>query len=548
MIQDDNIQVLYSLCRENLKEYYVILFILYYINYFLEVQLLKKRILNAALTCTVLGSTLLGATPVLANNYDTRIEQAEQEAVANEQAADGLDAIINQLSDEVTSTQEALNSLNSDIERNEAALDTALNNLEAANQEMETLLEEIAVLEKNIENRSAKLEDQARTVQVSGNPANYFEFILDSDSLTDVIGRIDIVTNLVRSSNSMIEDQIKDQEAVQEKTEETERKIVQQNALAGELEKTSEELEVQKVSQTALVAQLELDKNSAESDREALLAQRDSALEQVEVLNGEREAVRIAAEEAEAERAEQEATAVAEAEAEAAVQEVEEPEEVQVAQAETETSEETQQPQEAQETQETQENTVETATVSPASSSRERNETPVTSETSSSQENNGGSSNHSNNGSNSGSNGGSSNNTSTPAPKPKKEPKPDPKPKAPVSSGNVFSIGEQYLGTQYAWGGTSPGGFDCSGFTQYVFAKAGKSLPRNSAAQYAGATKVSNPQAGDLVFFGRGSVTHVGIYAGGGRFLGAQTSTGVAYTTVDEFSAYGAPLIGYGRY
>jgi cell wall-associated NlpC family hydrolase len=519
---------------------HLIYIILHYINYFLEVLLLKKRILNAALTCTVLGSSLLGATPVLADDYDTQIEQAEQKAVENDQAADGLDAIINQLSNEVTSTQEALNGLNSEIERNEAALDTALNDLETANQEMETLLEEIAVLEKNIENRSAKLEDQARTVQVSGNPANYFEFILDSDSLTDVIGRIDIVTNLVRSSNSMIEDQIKDQEAVQEKTEETERKIVQQNALAGELEKTSEELEVQKVSQTALVAQLELDKNSAESDREALLAQRNSALEQVEVLNGEREAVRIAAEEAEAERAEQEAAA--EAEAEAAEQEVEEPEETQVAQAETESPEETQQPQE------TQENTVETASVSPASSSRERNETPATRETSSNQGNNGGSNNGSNNSSNSGSNSGNSNNTSTPAPKPKEEPKPDPKPQAPVSSGNVFSIGEQYMGTPYSWGGTSPGGFDCSGFTQYVFAKAGKSLPRNSAAQYAGATKVSNPQAGDLVFFGRGSVTHVGIYAGGGRFLGAQTSTGVAYTTVDEFSTYGAPLIGYGRY
>ena len=456
-------------------------------------------------------------TPVLANDYDAQIEQAQQEAAENEAAASSLDAIINQLSNEVTSTQEALSSLNSEIENNEAALETALTNLETANQEMETLLEEIAVLEKNIENRTEKLEEQARKVQVDGNPANYFEFIIDSESLTDIIGRIDIVTNLVRSSNSMMEDQIRDQESVVEKSEETERKIAQQNALAGELENTSADLEAQRISQTALVAQLELEQNDVASDRASLLAQRNSALQQVDNIENERETVRLALEQAEAERAEQEE------------QEAQEIQETEVAQAE--------------------ETAVEEPSVSPTSSNTASNETPTASETN-------------NNSSNSGNNGGSNNErTSTPAPTPEPEPEstPAPKPKpestpkpeskpTPAPSGNVLSIGANYIGVPYLWGGSTPTAFDCSGFTKHVFAQAGKTIPRNSAAQYAQSTKVSNPQPGDLVFFGRGSVTHVGIYAGGGRFLGAQTSTGVAYTTVSSFSAHGAPFIGYGRY
>jgi cell wall-associated NlpC family hydrolase len=76
-------------------------------------------------------------------------------------------------------------------------------------------------------------------------------------------------------------------------------------------------------------------------------------------------------------------------------------------------------------------------------------------------------------------------------------------------------------GDPYAWGGTGPNRFDCSGLTKYVYQKAtGKSLPRTSGAQ-AGATKrISRGAAkpGDLVFFtGGGGVYHVAIYAGGNQ-------------------------------
>jgi cell wall-associated NlpC family hydrolase len=85
--------------------------------------------------------------------------------------------------------------------------------------------------------------------------------------------------------------------------------------------------------------------------------------------------------------------------------------------------------------------------------------------------------------------------------------------------GGVVGIAMQYLGIPYVWGGASPSGFDCSGFTQYVFNQVGVSLPHHAASQFGYGTPVSRDQleAGDLVFFD--GLGHNGIYIGGGQFI-----------------------------
>jgi cell wall-associated NlpC family hydrolase len=90
----------------------------------------------------------------------------------------------------------------------------------------------------------------------------------------------------------------------------------------------------------------------------------------------------------------------------------------------------------------------------------------------------------------------------------------------------VISTAESLIGTPYVWGGESlaEGGFDCSGFTQYVYGKAGVTLSRISTDQAKQGIAVAraNIQPGDLIFYsfaGDGRISHVGIYIGGGRMI-----------------------------
>ncbi|HLS39578.1 MAG TPA: NlpC/P60 family protein [Ornithinicoccus sp.] len=84
---------------------------------------------------------------------------------------------------------------------------------------------------------------------------------------------------------------------------------------------------------------------------------------------------------------------------------------------------------------------------------------------------------------------------------------------AKLTPSRILAQAAKYKGIMYRAGGSTTSGFDCSGYTRYVFAKLGKSLPRTVAGQKARTTRVSKPRAGDLVFWGN---YHVAIYAGNG--------------------------------
>ncbi len=106
---------------------------------------------------------------------------------------------------------------------------------------------------------------------------------------------------------------------------------------------------------------------------------------------------------------------------------------------------------------------------------------------------------------------------------------------ASAASQAVADRARSVVGARYAWGGTDPRrGFDCSGLTRYALGDAASNLPRTSYALYSSVQKVNSLRPGDLVFFGWGSASHVGIYVGNRRVVHASTySTGVREDSLD---------------
>ena len=105
---------------------------------------------------------------------------------------------------------------------------------------------------------------------------------------------------------------------------------------------------------------------------------------------------------------------------------------------------------------------------------------------------------------------------------------------ASASAARVPSTADRYVGTRYVYGGTTPDGFDCSGFVQYVYRKQGVELPRTSRQQGGAGERVAASlgalRPGDLMLFdasdARSGIDHVAIFAGGKRIIHATSSGG----------------------
>lgn len=105
----------------------------------------------------------------------------------------------------------------------------------------------------------------------------------------------------------------------------------------------------------------------------------------------------------------------------------------------------------------------------------------------------------------------------------------------------VLDSGDEFIGTPYVWGGSTPRGFDCSGFVQYVFREHGVELPRTSRQMaHAGnhvPVRIASLAPGDLMLFSgsTSTISHVAIYAGNGRILHSSSSGhGVGYDRLDD--------------
>ena len=113
-------------------------------------------------------------------------------------------------------------------------------------------------------------------------------------------------------------------------------------------------------------------------------------------------------------------------------------------------------------------------------------------------------------------------------------------PSASAAAARVLNTADQYVGVKYVWGGSTPKGFDCSGFTKYVFAKNGVALPRTSREQVRAGDGVpldfDSMRPGDLLLFAEPgeAISHVAIYVGSGRIIHSSSALGgVNYLDLD---------------
>lgn len=114
----------------------------------------------------------------------------------------------------------------------------------------------------------------------------------------------------------------------------------------------------------------------------------------------------------------------------------------------------------------------------------------------------------------------------------------------------ILDYAAKFIGTPYVYGGSTPNGFDCSGFTSYVYKNVATPIARTSYDQRSTTKNISRDELlpGDLVFFGSGNqVNHVGIYTGNGQFIHSpHTGSSVKYDSLDG-SSYSRRFICGGR-
>ncbi|MDL4839334.1 coiled-coil domain-containing protein [Aquibacillus rhizosphaerae] len=350
--------------------------------------------------------------------------------------------------EEIAATREELIQLNEQIKRvdeaikdNQQLIDDTEQDITSANEEVDQLNGEIVSIEEDIEKRYEILKERAVALQQKGGAVSYLEVVLGSESFTDFIDRVSLVTRIAEADTELMEQQKTDKFVLEQKQETVENTLKDLTTMKTELEGMQANILVQKEQNDQLKAELkEKEKNNLDIKAELELRDSSLALEQAEL---EREKER---------------------------------------------------------------------------SNSDSNYNLLASE----QDNSGGSTNT-----------------------------------VSIPDGNVndvVTVGNKYINNSvYVFGGgrssydIANGRFDCSGFVSWAFSQVGVSVGSSTSSLSGQGQKVSvsEMKPGDLVFFNTYKTNgHVGIYVGGNKFIGSQSSTGVAIADMgsgywnDKFSGH----------
>ena len=243
---------------------------------------MNKRLLTFVVTGTALALGTL-APSVNAQDIDSQINSANSQIQNLNNQKQAVAGQVEQLSQDLTNVQSRINSV-------QAEQETAKANLEV-------LKAEISKLETLIAERNERLKDQARAVQVNG-ARSYLDFLLNADSITDVVNRIGVIVDLVGANRQLMQEQARDKEQVQTKEQAQKDNLAKQESNEAQLQNLQSELSATFTKHKVTLANLSNEELEAIATRDGLVQEKERLAAEKARADAEKAAAQKAAEEA----------------------------------------------------------------------------------------------------------------------------------------------------------------------------------------------------------------------------------------------------------
>lgn len=243
---------------------------------------MNKRLLTFVVTGTALALGTL-APSVNAQDIDSQINSANSQIQNLNNQKQAVAGQVEQLSQDLTNVQSRINSVQ--VEQ------------ETAKANLEVLKAEISKLETLIAERNERLKDQARAVQVNG-ARSYVDFLLNADSITDVVNRIGVIVDLVGANRQLMQEQARDKEQVETKEQAQKVNLAQQEANEAQLQNLQTELSATFNKHKATLANLSNEELEAIAARDGLVQEKERLAAEKARADAEKAAAQKAAEEA----------------------------------------------------------------------------------------------------------------------------------------------------------------------------------------------------------------------------------------------------------
>ncbi|MBC6309103.1 peptidoglycan DD-metalloendopeptidase family protein [Listeria sp. FSL L7-1582] len=236
----------------------------------------KKLLVNSLAITVAVG--LFSTVPTNVKAADLNELQKQQQAIQQQRSA--VDNHIDEKNHEVSilerkqqTTAAELESLVKSITETNKKLQKQQQEVAVTNAEVSKLKNEIIVLQKSIDDRLNLLKDRARAIQVNGNGQEYMNVILASDNFSDFIDRATMVSTLVNADKDIMNDQKKDEDALNGKQKQTEKKLAGLKKLSTEIALSKNNLESQKSQKDELILAIAAEKDLTQQQKNDLLAQ-----------------------------------------------------------------------------------------------------------------------------------------------------------------------------------------------------------------------------------------------------------------------------------